>query len=312
MKKYNRVMLGKGSAHASECFEGGYVGANFGIHEDLSKYLPDEWREFNRHYIPVFLASQPERSKVAAGLACGALWTISKGLRRGDIVLSPDGTGNYEVGEINGDYSFVPDAILPHRRPVKWLGISIPRSEMSEPLRNSTGSIGTVCDLAIHSEEVERLIQNQNRRAMPIAGNIAVDEGGDLLTFAMEKHLEDFLIANWQQTELGKEFAVFEEDGELVGQQYQTGAGVIDILAISKDRTRLLVVELKRGRTSDRVVGQVLRYMGYIKEQIADPQQSVEGAIIALEDDQTMRWALSNVPAVTFYKYQISFKLEKG
>jgi restriction system protein len=127
----------------------------------------------------------------------------------------------------------------------------------------------------------------------------------------MEKHLEAFLVANWSQTDLSKDFSIYEEDGEPVGQQYATDAGPIDVLAISKDRKRLLVVELKRGRATDAVVGQVLRYMGYVKEQIAEADQIVEGAIIALEDDQKLRWALTVVPSITFYRYQINFKLVK-
>jgi restriction system protein len=91
-----------------------------------------------------------------------------------------------------------------------------------------------------------------------------------------------------------------------VGQQYPTDAGTIDILAISKDKKRLLVVELKRGRVTDVVVGQVLRYMGFVKEQIAEDDQSVEGAIIALDDDRRLRWALASVPSISFYRYQIT------
>ena len=111
---------------------------------------------------------------------------------------------------------------------------------------------------------------------------------------------------------LGKEFVIVEEDGELVGQQYQTDAGPIDILAVSKDKKRILVVELKKGRAGDTVVGQVLRYMGFVKEQIAEDGQSVEGIIIALEDDQKLRWALLNIPSVSLYKYEVSFKLTKA
>ena len=40
--------------------------------------------------------------------------------------------------------------------------------------------------------------------------------------------------------------------------------------------------------------------------------QSVEGAIIALEDDQKLRWALAAVQGVQFYRYQMSFSLVKG
>lgn len=106
-------------------------------------------------------------------------------------------------------------------------------------------------------------------------------------------------------------FSIYEEEGEPVGQQYQTGVGPINVLAISKDARRLLVIELKRGRTSDVVVGQILRYMGYVKEQIAEPYQTVEGVVIALEDDERLRLALTIVPSISFYRYTISFTLTK-
>ncbi len=309
MKSYYRVMLGRKSIHAPECFAGNFIGADFDIREDLSDKLPEEWREFNKQFIPVFLAGHPDKTKIGAGLACGALWTVSRGIKIGDIVLCPDGSGSYHVGEVLGDYYFAAGQPLPHRRKVRWLDNMIARSSMSEALQNSTGSIGTLSNISDYKDELERLISDGTKSISIISSDPSVE---DPVAFAMEKHLEAFLVANWSQTELSRDFSIYEEEGEPVGQQYATDAGPIDILAISKDRKRLLVIELKRGRGSDIVVGQVLRYMGYIKEQIAEPDQTVEGAIIALEDDQKMRWALAAVPSIVFYRYQISFKLVKG
>lgn len=85
----------------------------------------------------------------------------------------------------------------------------------------------------------------------------------------------------------------------------------MDILAISKDGTALLVVELKKGRASDAVVGQILRYMSFVQEQLAEDNQRVRGVVIALEDDHRLSRALSMVPEVDFYRYQISFRLVK-
>jgi restriction system protein len=303
MKSYFRIMLGRKSTHAAECFAGGFIGTDFGIDEDLSRRLPEKWREFNKQFIPVFLAKYPDKTKISAGLACGALWTVSKGIMKGDIVLCPDGMGSYRVGEIIGDYFYVPGQLLPHRRKVRWFETVVPRASMSEGLQNSTGAIGTVSRITDYHVEIDRLLGT---------GPTPIPDIEDPVAFAMEKHLEAFLVANWNQTILSKEFSIYEEDGEPVGQQYATDAGPIDILAISKDKKRLLVVELKRGRASDVVVGQVLRYMGYVKEQIAEDDQKVEGAIIALEDDPKMRWALGAVPAISFYRYQVSFKLVKG
>lgn len=309
MKSYYRVMLGRKSVYASDCFLDGCIGADFTIKEDLSKKLPEEWRDFNKQYIPVFLVNNPDKTKIGAGLACGALWTVSKGIKQGDIILSPDGKGAYKLGEVLGDYYYTEGEYLPHRRKVSWQETPIDRSAMSEALQNSTGSIGTISNITGHREEIEKLMAEAQAPAAILTGDTTIE---DPYAFAMEKHLEAFLVENWGQTELSKEFSIYEEDGEPVGQQYNTDAGAIDILAISKDKKKLLVVELKKGRASDVVVGQVLRYMGYVKDQIAEPDQTIQGAIIAFEDDQKLKWALMSVPSVNFYRYQVSFKLIKG
>ncbi len=310
MRTYYRIMLGAKSMHAAECFAGNFIGADYGITEDLTGKLPEAWKDFNAAFIPVFMAAHPEKTKVGAGLACGMLWTVAKGLQIGDRVLCPDGAGLYHVAEVTGDYYHAPGDILPHRRPVTWLPNPISKSDISEGLKNSSGSLGTVCNLSKtgHAEEVERLIGG-------IPTPIATTTEGlveDLAVFAMEKHLEDFLVKNWAQTDLGQEFDIYQEDGLLVGQQYLTDSGPMDVLAISKDKKKLLVVELKRGRASDTVVGQILRYMGYVKEELAEPEQEVIGAIIALEDDPRMRRALMMVPSISFYRYKIDFHLVKG
>ena len=50
--------------------------------------------ERSQQFIPVYLANNPAKTKIGAGLACGALWTVSKGILKGDIVLCPDGSGS--------------------------------------------------------------------------------------------------------------------------------------------------------------------------------------------------------------------------
>jgi restriction system protein len=110
---------------------------------------------------------------------------------------------------------------------------------------------------------------------------------------------------------LAKKYDIYEEDGEVVGKQYRVDNGWIDILAISKDKKELLVVELKKGRTNDAVVGQVQRYMGYVLEELAEPDQKVRGVIIAMEDDINIRRALKVARDIEFFRYQVSFKLSK-
>lgn len=239
-------------------------------------------------------------------MACGMLWTICRGLEINDIVISPDGNGEYHVGRISGSYYYVPGTNLPHRRKVEWSSVKFAREQMSEQLKHSTGSIGTCCDISQYAEEIERLITPKTN--IVICPNPEVK---DATEFAMEKHLEDFLIKNWAHTPLGKHFRIYEEDGEMIGQQYPSDTGSIDILAKSKDGKTWLVIELKKGRTSDVVVGQIQRYMGYVKEELAEPNQQVKGVIIGLEADNRLKRALAVTTNIEFYAYHIDFKLNK-
>jgi restriction system protein len=308
MTDYYRIMLGRKSAFVDECVAGGFMGADLDIREDLTGKLPENWRDFNAHYIPVFLANVPGKTKVAAGLACGMLWTICRGVNEGDVILSPTGTGMYHVGQVTGPYYYVPGTSLSHRRPVTWRTELIARQDMSAELKGSTGSIGTVSNVSKFASEIGALL------AGPVAPSFTVVDPTieDVSTFALEKHLEDFLVANWSSTDLGRTHGIYEVDGEVIGQQFPTDTGPIDILAVSKDGSELLVVELKRGRASDSVVGQIQRYMGYVQEMLAEPGQTVRGVIIALDDDLRVRRALSVAPNIDFYRYQVSFKLHKA
>lgn len=300
-------MLGKKSSYADEAFKGNFIAAGFIKDRDLTNHLPDSWRDFNKEFIPLFLEQNPDKTKISAGLACGMLWTIAKGILIGDVVLCPDGKGNYFVGDVTGNYEYRKDEALPHRRTVRWFSKTIARDEMSESLRNSAGSIGTVSNISKYADELENLLSGCRPQSI-----IATDETiEDPSVFALEKHLEDFLVQNWRSTELGKNYDIYEEDGDLVGQQYPSDTGPIDILAISKDKKTLLIVELKKGRVSDVVVGQCQRYMGYVKDELAENDQEVRGVIIAFEDDVRIQRALSVAKHIDFYTYKINFRLEK-
>lgn len=294
--------------YAEQCLKDQFIGADFDINKDLSSHLPDDWKVFNKEFIPIYLQANPDKSKISAGLSCGALWTISKGIQAGDIILSPNGSGQYFVGEVKGNYFYKPGEPLPHRRKVEWLDKLLSKDSMSDGLRHSAGSIGTVSNITKHAKEIEDLLEGHE----PIAISTNDETIEDPAIFALEKHLEDFLVQNWNYTELGQRYDIYEEDGELIGQQYPSDTGPIDILAISKDKKEILVVELKRGRASDVVVGQILRYMGYIQADLAEENQTVRGIIIAMEDDPRIKRALSLTPSIDFYKYEVSFKLSQA
>jgi restriction system protein len=300
-------MLGRGSEFAEEAKVGEFIGANFLHGVDLKGRLPENWRDFNKEFISEWLKQNPDKTRIGAGLACGQLWSVSKGIQIGDIVLSPTGrgSGTYMVGEVIGDYEYHKGQNPEHRRRTHWFA-EVDRKSMSEQLRNSSGGITTVINLDNYAKELDLLTENPGVQITTTDETVE-----DPAVFALEKHLEDFLVHNWKHTELGKKYDIYELDGELIGQQYPSDTGPIDILALSKNKKEILVVELKKGRISDAVVGQIQRYMGYAKDELAEKDQTVKGLVIALEDDLRLRRALSVTSNIDFMTYTVSFKLNK-
>ena len=171
--------------------------SRLGINQDLTGELPENWR-FNAKFIPIYIENHPDKSKIAAGLACGAIHTISKAINIGDIILGPTGQGTYRIGEVTGEYSYLDGANLQHQRNVAWSNQYINREEMSESLRNSSGSIGTVSNLTSYANEIESLIDGNVLTSLSSSDESIEDP----TYFALEKHLEDFLIANWSRTRI--------------------------------------------------------------------------------------------------------------
>lgn len=135
--------------------------------------------------------------------------------------------------------------------------------------------------------------------------------------FALEKHLEDFIIANFASIFRGR-LELYRDEG-VIGQQYPiVGSegkqiGYIDILAWEPSTNAYVVIELKKGRESDRVVGQTLRYKGWVHENLCQAGQAVKGLIICKEVDERMSFALKMVPdLVEVKRYSVSFQLFDG
>ena len=128
--------------------------------------------------------------------------------------------------------------------------------------------------------------------------------------FYMESQLEDFIINNWQNTELGKKYDLIYENGDLTSKQYRTDIGIIDILAKDKKNKNHVVIELKRNQTSDDTFGQLTRYMGWVKRHLKD--DNVKGIIIAGKYDKKLDYALEYAPFDTeVFLYNVSFTLNE-
>jgi hypothetical protein len=145
-------------------------------------------------------------------------------------------------------------------------------------------------------------------------GGIEVDEekevtDGDAIAseFAYEKDLQHFLAKNLGIIEPG--LKLYEEE-DIQGIEYPVGGRFVDILAVDKD-DNLVVIELKVSKGYDRVVGQLLRYMGWIKKNLVEPGQSVRGIIIARAISEDLLLACAGLQNVQLFEYGLLIKLRE-
>ncbi len=123
--------------------------------------------------------------------------------------------------------------------------------------------------------------------------------------FAYEHDLRDYLAGNLQL--IDPALRLYTDEG-ITGVEFPVGGRFIDILAT--DSKGYVVIELKVSRGYDRVVGQLLRYISWIKKNHAEHDERVRGIIIAKEISEDLRLACTEVPAVSLYEYELSVSVK--
>lgn len=144
-----------------------------------------------------------------------------------------------------------------------------------------------IYDVAQPYQEKLPQIEDFSSKVSQIAGEQVKDEWalGDLedtevVSEVSEIEIEDHIVSNP---------GVLEDGLEVVGRQFSTPVGFIDILCKDKNEN-LVVVELKKGIGSFEVAGQILKYMAWVHENLAKGKQ-VRGFIVAKTYDEQLEYA---------------------
>ena len=181
---------------------------------------------------------------------------------------------------------------------VQWL--DQPRNKVFPKL---VFQMPTLAELS--EEQYRNLIEGEPVPAVPSESPKEIEDSNE---FVLEKYLEDFIVSNFDNIFKGA-LVIYKDAGGAEGQQYKTEIGPIDILAVETDTNSLVVIELKKGRPSDQVVGQVLRYMGWVKKNLCKPGQAVKGLVICSDPDPKLSYALEMTTNIDVRYYSVSFKL---
>lgn len=132
------------------------------------------------------------------------------------------------------------------------------------------------------------------------------DEPVTDIAFKLEAQLRDFIAQNIRNIPVnGRQLTLHEN-----GVEFATDAGFIDILA-TDDKGNYVVFELKRGRTPDHVIGQLARYMGWVKQNIGKGKD-VHGVIVAKTIGENLHYAQAAIPNVSLLEYAVKFELRNA
>jgi len=192
----------------------------------------------------------------------------------------------------------------------KGLELSLIRKWVEEkqlsPSMNNCGRLGfNICE--VDGGDYQTIIEwNKNQVPEPPSALGALLEE-DLRRYIVElPSLELIWGSKWKNYQL-----FTEANGQVIGELFDTRTvGQIDLL-YQNSLGDLLVVELKRTEdTSDKAVGQIARYLGWVQENIGKDKK-VEGILVARSASEELKYAVKALKACSLYIYEIQFKFRQ-
>lgn len=123
---------------------------------------------------------------------------------------------------------------------------------------------------------------------------------------SLERDLENWLLTHLDALQDG--FQLYRDDG-ITGHQLPAGdAGRLDILA-KDDHGTYIVVELKAGTADDRALGQLLGYMGWVQQELAE-ETSVRGILVAQSFSERVKYG-ADAAGILLKAYHVIFQFEE-
>ena len=105
MTNFYKLMLGQSNKFARVAFKGSFAGADFGMRVDLEPdfeltkkaFVAKHRAQYENRQKAKNFNKDSDRSPAVASKALGQLWTISFGAQKDDVLITPDGDGNWPV-----------------------------------------------------------------------------------------------------------------------------------------------------------------------------------------------------------------------
>jgi restriction system protein len=266
---------------------------------DVSKMSREELSE-------AVAATYPDKPPQTQGLYRNMIWAFYHEIEPGDFVIARRGRKTLAaVGRVRETAFYAPGTSPVHGHP-NFLKVSWQEQPCGKVFPGVVFPMYTLAELS--EEQYHTLLEGSGPE---IDSTEVAEATEDPNAFVLEKYLEEFIVSNFGTIFKGK-LDIYEDGEGNDGQQYTTDVGPIDILAVETKSKSFVVIELKKGRPSDKVVGQILRYMGWVKKNLCATGQTVKGLIICRESDPKLSYSLEMTNNIDVRYYSVSFKLRES
>jgi predicted Mrr-cat superfamily restriction endonuclease len=260
----------------------------------------------------------PEDSNITRTRDCNAIWNFYYGMQPGDIIIARRGRKKivgigtvtepkkvyYKEEEGKKRVDNLTTHYYPNFMKVNWEKKEIDFGKMV---------FGIYTMDEISEEKYNNIIKGQTPEPTDEILEAPTEE--QKVELYMEKYLEEIIVRNFgvlfknqltlykdEEGNIGQQYPIIGVDGKEIGQ--------IDILAIEPKTNSYVVIELKKGRESGKVVGQILTYMGWVQDNLCKEGQKVKGLIVCKEKDERLKYALKLVSDFIDLKfYDLGLKL---
>jgi restriction system protein len=257
----------------------------------------------------VTASTYPDKPSRTQSLFTNMLWAFYHEISLGDVIIARRGRKILAgVGKVTREGFHEPgknpDLASPDNAHPNFLGIEWSAQPRDKVFNEIVFPMHTVYE--IDGDQYHSLVEGSVADSLITSGETIEDQ----YEFVLEKYLEEFIVSNFNAI-FNKKLRIYVDAEGNDGQQYSISKdiGTIDILAVEQASNSFVVIELKRGRSSDRVVGQILRYMGWVKQKLCTDGQAVKGLIICRDPDPRLSYALTMVKDVEVRYYSVSFTL---
>ena len=260
--------------------------------------------KMNREQLSESVASTyTDNTPATSARLANMIWNFYHEIGLGDFVIARRGRKTLAgVGKVSQAASYAPEKnpAIDHSH---FLEVSWQEQPRDKVFPGIVFPMQTLVELS--EDRFREHLESSEVRDGPSESPEAIEDPN---AFVLEKYLEDFIVSNFDTIFKGK-LTIYEDIEGNDGQQYATEIGQIDILAVEPKSKSFVVIELKKGRSSDQVIGQVLRYMGWVKNNLCTSGQAVKGIVICHDPDSKLSYALEMTNNIDVRYYSVSFKL---